>query len=131
MSKRATWARNADRLAEWFGLNRKGTTRLGKARLTFRGAIVESRTVRRSGAMNAAGKTKAAGKRNALPWVHVLFSKRDPNTIAIIVDKGIGELLLKSLSWALTTGTFSVDGPATDSEQSALGSGIQKIGGSS
>ena len=131
MSKRAAWARNADRLAEWFGLDIKGTTRSGKARLAFRGAIVESRTVLRSGAMNSAAKTKAAGKRNGLPWVHVLFSKRDPNTIAIIVDKRIGELLLKALSWAFTTGSFSVDGPATDSERSALGSGAAKIGGSS
>lgn len=131
MSKRATWARNADRLAEWFGINQKGTTISGKARLAFRDAIVESRTVLRSGAMNAAGKTKAAGKRNSLPWIHVLFSKHNPNTIAIIVDKDLGGLLLKSLSWALTTGTFSADGPATDSERLALGTPTQKIGGSS
>ena len=131
MSKRAIWARNADRLAEWFGLERKGTTRSGKARLEFRGAIVESRTVLRSGAMNAAAKTKAAGKRNGLSWVHVLFAKRNPNTIAIIVPTDLGELILKNLSWAFTVGSFRDSGSATDSERLALGSGTPKIGGSS
>lgn len=120
MSRRARWARRADDLAEWFGLNRKGTASSGRARIPFRGAIVESRSVIRSAAVAVAQRTRRAGVLNALPWLHVVFSRKHRETVAMILDRkdAIAVIGFLRRRWTERSGP---DHSATDSDDSVGG----------
>ena len=118
---RAKWARRADIVANWFGLAAKGTTISGKARIPFRGAIIETRTVQRSSAIAAAEKTRHAGKLNHLPWAHFLFAKTSRSSVVLILPMKDAEKVARFLAdeWSRSEKSTTSQ-PSTDSSD-ALG----------
>ena len=116
---RTKWARRADIVANWFGLAAKGTTISGKARIPFRGAIIETRTVRRSSAIAAAEKTRHAGKLNHLPWAHFLFAKTSRSSVVLVLPMKDAEKVARFLAdeWSLS-GTITTSQPSTGSGDS-------------
>lgn len=114
---RAAWARSADLVARWFGIEGKGTTRLGRARIPFKGARIETRTVMRSSAITKAELTKPQGL-PFLPaerWLSVLISRRQPKTVALIMDAELAESVCRHLSRTWAFDEDSGSGPSSDS----------------
>jgi len=105
MTPRSLWAKQADKIGSWFGIQGKGTSSLGRARLRFKGARVETRTVLRSSAITKAERTKPTGIPERLRWVSILNSRRNPNTVALIVDAETAEQICRLLyrSWSFDT----------------------------
>ena len=101
MTPRSAWAKSADKVASWFGIEGKGTSLLGRARLRLSWARIETRTVSRSSAIAKAERTKPAGIER-LRWLSVLTSRRNPNTVALIVDTETAEQICRLLyrSWS-------------------------------
>lgn len=83
-ARRARWARGADKVASWFGLELRGTDKKGRARLPLHSADVTISTVRRSSAIAKAESVKPRSR--PAFWLHVHLSKKHPNTIALILD---------------------------------------------
>lgn len=119
---RAAWARTADRVASWFGIEGKGTTRLGRARIPFSGARIETRTVLSSSAISKAERTKPRSLPFLTPqrWLSVLISRRHPNSVAMIVDRETAESICRFLSRSWSSGTIS-DPPSPSDSHDSLG----------
>ena len=114
---RAPWARTADRIAGWFGITGKGTTRLGRARIPFSGARIETRTVISSSAIAKAEHTKPRSLPFLTPqrWLSVLISRRHPNSVALIVDRETAESICRFLARSWSSGTIPPSPPPSDS----------------
>lgn len=95
-------------------------TPAGRARIPFRDAIVESRSLLRSASIAVAQSTRKAGRLNRVPWLQVLFSRRHRDTVALILDRKDAEAACRFLKSRWSSGIVAHDS-ATGSNDSVGG----------